>query len=72
MINTEKKAILPWWQKYTLTVEEASEYFGIGDKVLRRFLKEHPDADFIISNGVKTLIKRKKFEAYIDEFMSAV
>lgn len=71
-MNEVKKAQLPWWEKYTLTVEEASEYFGIGDKVLRRFLKEHPDADFIICNGVKTLIKRKKFEQYIDEFMSAV
>ena len=28
MIN--KRQELPWWQKYTLTLNEASEYFGIG------------------------------------------
>jgi len=72
MNEIKKRAQLPWWEKYTLSVEEASEYFGIGDKVLRRFLKEHQDADFVISNGVKILIKRKKFEEYIDEFVSAV
>ena len=29
MSGNEKKE-LPWWQKYTLTLNEASEYFGIG------------------------------------------
>lgn len=32
---TEKRE-LPWWQKYTLTLNEASEYFGIGYKKLKR------------------------------------
>ena len=31
---TEKRE-LPWWQKYTLTLNEASEYFGIGYKKLK-------------------------------------
>lgn len=27
---------------------------------------EHPDADFIIMNGNRILIKRQKFEEYLD------
>ncbi|MBD8973717.1 MAG: helix-turn-helix domain-containing protein [Clostridiales bacterium] len=57
---------LPWWERYTLTIEETSRYFGIGEKVLRRFLREHKNEDFIIQNGNKVLIKRKAFEKYID------
>ena len=67
-----QKQILPWWMKYTLTIEEASEYFGIGNKTLRRFIKEHREADFIIQNGAKIQIKRKAFEKYIDENITAL
>ena len=67
-----QKQILPWWMKYTLTIEEASEYFGIGNKTLRRFIKEHRDADFIIQNGAKIQIKRKAFEKYLDENITAL
>lgn len=67
-----KNMPLPWWEKYTLTVEEASNYFGIGEKALRRFLSEHKDSDFIINNGTKILIKRKVFEKYIDEKMTII
>lgn len=28
-MNGIEKRELPWWQKYTLTLNEASEYFGI-------------------------------------------
>lgn len=67
-----QKQVLPWWMKYTLTIEEASEYFGIGNKTLRRFIKEHRDADFIIQNGAKIQIKRKAFEKYLDENITAL
>lgn len=63
---------LPWWGKYTLTVEEASSYFGFGEKTLRRFLNNHKDSDFVIFNGSKILVKRKMFEKYIDEKMNVV
>lgn len=42
-MQLEKDAKLPWWDKYTLTIEEASIYFGIGATTLRKFLKEHMD-----------------------------
>lgn len=34
-MNGSEKRELPWWQKYTLTLNEASEYFGIGYKKLK-------------------------------------
>ena len=45
MSGNEKKE-LPWWQKYTLTLNEASEYFGIGYKKLKLFVQEHSDEEF--------------------------
>ena len=35
-----EKQVLPWWQKYSLSLEEASEYFGISYKKLRIFCKK--------------------------------
>ena len=65
-----KKLELPWWQKYTLSLEEASEYFGIGYKKLRLFCKEHADEEFILWNGNRALIKRTLFEKYLDTRVS--
>lgn len=58
---------VPIWEKYTLTIEEASLYFNIGDKKLRAFINENPRAGYLLHNGTKTLIKRKKFEEVIDK-----
>lgn len=63
---------VPIWKKYTLTVQEAAEYFRIGDKKLRKLIDEHPDADFILWNGTRPQIKRKLFERYIDEVLTAI
>ena len=71
-MHTSEKQSLPWWQKYTLTLEEASEYFGISYKKLRLFCKEHADDDFLIWNGNRALIKREQFEKYIDKNMGAI
>ncbi len=61
---TENREI-PIWQKYTLTVEEASRYFRIGQAKLRRLINENTDADFILWNGNRTQIKRKQFEEFV-------
>ena len=68
---TEKRE-LPWWQKYTLTLNEASEYFGIGYKKLKLFVQEHSDADFVLWNGNRALIKREQFEKYMDSQMNVI
>lgn len=62
---TDSKEI-PLWQKYTLTVEEASLYFRIGQAKLRRMISENEDADFILWNGNRPQIKRKLFEEFVD------
>lgn len=63
---------VPILKKYTLTVQEAAEYFRIGDKKLRKLIDEHPDADFILWNGTRPQIKRKLFERYVDEVLTAI
>ncbi|MCI6421589.1 MAG: excisionase [Blautia sp.] len=70
MIN--KRQELPWWQKYTLTLNEASEYFGIGYKKLKVFIQENADADFILWNGNRAQIKRERFQKYLDEKMNVI
>lgn len=70
MIN--KRQELPWWQKYTLTLNEASEYFGIGYKKLKAFIQENADADFILWNGNRAQIKRERFQKYLDEKMNVI
>lgn len=62
--------LVPIWNKYTLTIKEASEYFGIGEKKIRQMIIENPGADYILTNGNKYLIKRKKFESLIDDASS--
>ena len=62
---------VPVWEKYTLTVREAAEYFRIGEHKLRRIISENENADFILWNGTRPQIKRKKFEEYVDR-LSAV
>ena len=58
---------IPFWEQYTLTVEEASKYFRIGENKLRRIISENKDADYLIWNGNRAQIKRKLFERYIDQ-----
>ncbi len=62
MNNTD----VPIWEKYTLTIEEASKYFRIGEKKLRKLAKENIDAGWVIVNGNRIQIKRKQFEKIID------
>lgn len=62
-----KNVDIPVWEKYTLTIEEASVYFRIGEKKLRRLADEHKNASWLITNGNRIQIKRKQFEKIIDE-----
>ena len=57
---------IPYWEKYTLTIREAAEYFHIGENRLRLIVDENPHADFILKNGNRVMIKKKLFEKYID------
>lgn len=62
---------LPIKDKYALSIEEASEYFGIGQKKMRQLVAENIASGIAIQNGVKILVKRKRFEAFLDK-LSAI
>ena len=53
--------------KFCLTIDEASEYFNIGEKKLRQIVADNINSGFVIQNGVKILIKRMRFEDYLEE-----
>ena len=53
--------------KFCLTIEEAAEYFNIGEKKLRRIIADHMDSGLVIQNGVKILIKMKRFEDFLTD-----
>ncbi len=55
---------VPLWERTTLTIEEAAEYSGIGRNKLRQLTDER-NCNFVLWNGSKRLIKRKK----LDEFL---
>ena len=58
---------LPVWEKYLLAVEEAAQYFQIGETKLRRLMEQNPDEAYILINGNRKLIKRHLFEDYLDQ-----
>ena len=61
-----KKTVVPVSEKYMLTIREASIYFSIGEKKLRRLAEDHVN-DFAIVNGNRYLVIRPKFEQFLLE-----
>ena len=61
-----QKLIIPVWERYMLTITEASNYYHIGENKLRMIAEEHIKEDFIIMNGNRVLFKRQKFEKFLD------
>ena len=57
-----KQTDIPIWERYTLTIEEASKYFRIGENKLRRLAEENKNANWLIMNGNRIQVKRKQFE----------
>ena len=60
----EKKKEVPIWEKYALTVDEATLYFNIGENKLRDLIRE-PDCEFVLYVGRKALIKRTVLEEFL-------
>lgn len=63
------KKEIPVWEKANLTVEEAAAYSGIGLNKIRE-LSNDEQCPFVLWVGNKRLIKRKKFDAYIEKAYS--
>ena len=55
---------LPLGEKYLLTVREASEYFNIGLKNMRR-IADSNEGNFTVHLTGRTMINRPQFEKYI-------
>ncbi len=55
------------WEKYALTITEAAEYFHIGENKLRNVVDSNLEANYLLFNGNRILIKRKLFEQYLDD-----
>ncbi len=60
---------MPIWEKVTLTLNEAVAYSGIGINKLRT-LSDRPDCDFVLWIGRRKLIKRKKFDEFLENNFS--
>lgn len=61
-----QKEAIPVWERYVLTITEASDYYHIGENKLRMIAEEHIKEEFIIMNGNRILFKRQKFEEFLD------
>ena len=51
--------------KFNLTIEEACGILSIGEHSMRKLISRHPNAEYLLHIGTKTLIKRPLFEQYI-------
>lgn len=60
---------IPIWEKSNLTVEEAAAYSGIGINRLYEMTKDR-SCPFVLWVGNKRLIKRRKFDEYIEQAFS--
>ena len=58
------KMQVPIWEKYALTIDEASAYFGIGTGKIRELTNDN-DCNFVLWVGNKRLIKKQLFEKYL-------
>lgn len=64
IINT-----VPIWEKLNLTMEEAAAYSNIGINKIREISNEDT-CPFVLWVGNKRLIKRRKFDEYIEKQFS--
>lgn len=64
--QSRRKIVVPVWEKANLTLEEAAAYSGIGIHKLRE-LSNDRNCDFVLFVGSKRLIKRKLFDAWIED-----
>jgi len=58
--------IVPIWEKYALSVEEAAKYTGLGVNKIRE-LSEGENCSFVFWNGSKRMIKRQAFINFLEK-----
>ncbi len=65
----ELPSAVPIPEKYLLTIKEASAYFNLGVKQLRKLAEENMTG-FSIRNGSRYMIIRSKFEKFLEDTSS--
>ena len=68
----ENLSKVPLWERFLLTVKEASDYFNIGENKMYRIVNEYIDSEykFVVQNGNRVMINRKKFEDFLNKTSS--
>lgn len=63
---------VPIWERFLLTIKEASYYFNIGENKMYRIANNYMESDykFVIHNGSRIMINRKKFEEFLNQTTS--
>lgn len=56
----------PLNERYLLSIREAADYFGIGEKKLRRLAENNLYHGFAVYNGNRYMIIRKKMEESLE------
>lgn len=56
---------VPIHEKATISIQEAVAYTGIGEHKIRELVNQR-NCDFVIKIGNKNLIKRQKFEKFLE------
>lgn len=46
---------IPYWKKYTLSIEEAASYFRIGEGKLRKLVSDNPNAEYLTRSWIESL-----------------
>ncbi len=67
-----KEKRIPLSEQFLLTIKEASIYFNIGENKLYKIAADYLESDykFVIQNGSRTMINRKKFEEFLNNTSS--
>lgn len=68
-MNTTEVKQVPIWEKSNLTVEETADYSGIGINKIRE-MSNGDNCPFVLWVGNKRLIKRRKFDEYVERQFS--
>lgn len=64
MTRTEKENLVPVWERITISLES-----GIGVRKLRD-MTDKPECNYVIWVGNRRMIKRKKFDEYLESAYS--
>ncbi len=64
-MHRSKQREVPIWERSLLTINEASDYTGIGMNRLRSLTSKR-DCDLVIFVGNRRMFKRKKLDEFLE------